>query len=74
MYFNFRLWLIKAFVRINRWDLVKVIIGRVYQWELVLTIHPPLLRAMMKALDWLIEPLHKAIIRAHKFHSAHDRP
>lgn len=73
MYFNFRLWLVEAFVRINRWDLVEDVIGRIYQWKLDLTIHPPLLRAMMEALDWLIEPLYKGIVRAHKFHSAHDR-
>ena len=73
MYFNFRLWLVEAFVRINRWDLVEDVVGRIYQWKLDLTIHPPLLRAMMEALDWLIEPLYKGIVRAHKFHSAHDR-
>ena len=71
MYFNFRLWLLEAFVRINRWDLVEDIIGRLYQWKLDLTLHPPLLHSMIEAVDWMIEPLHKQIIKGHKFFSTH---
>lgn len=58
MYYNFRLWLLESFVRINQWDKVEEIFGRLYQWKLDLTLHRPTLVAMHEALHWLIEPLY----------------
>ena len=57
MYYNFRLWLIESFVRINQWDGVEDIIGRVYGYKLDLTMHRPILTAMFEALEWFITPL-----------------
>ena len=58
MYYNFRLWLLESFVRINQWDMVDDIIGRLYDYRLDLTIHKPTLDAMFQAIEWFITPLY----------------
>ena len=58
MYYNFRLWLLESFVRINQWDMVDDVIGRIYGYKLDLTLHKPLLKAMFAALEWFIDPLY----------------
>lgn len=57
MYYNLRLWLLESFVRINQWNMVEDIVGRLYQWKLDLTLHQPTIYAMHEALAWFIEPL-----------------
>ena len=39
MYYNFRLWLLESFVRINQWNMVEEVIGKIYGWRLDLTLH-----------------------------------
>lgn len=73
MHYNFRLWLVESFVRINRWDLVEDVVGRIYSWKLDLTLHRPLLRSMLEAIDWLIEPLYHATIKGSKFLSTYTK-
>jgi len=58
MYYNFRLWLLESFVRINQWDMVDDIIGRLYDYRLDLTMHKPTLDAMFQAIEWFITPLY----------------
>jgi len=60
MHYNFRLCLLESFVRINQWDMVEDIIGRIYKYRLDLTLHRSLLNAMMEAVYWFIEPLYEA--------------
>jgi hypothetical protein len=60
MHYNFRLCLLESFVRINQWDMVEDIIGRIYKYSLDLTLHRSLLNAMMEAVSWFIEPLYES--------------
>lgn len=43
MHYNCRLWLIWGFIRINHWELVEEVLGKLYQWRYDLTLHRPLL-------------------------------
>jgi hypothetical protein len=61
MYYNFRLWLLESFVRLNQWDMVEDIIGRIYDYKLDLTLHKPLLEAMYDAIDWFISPMYSQL-------------
>jgi hypothetical protein len=63
MYYNPRLWLVESFVRINQWDQVDDVLGRIYQYRYDLTLHRPLLQAMSDALSWHIEPLYARIVK-----------
>ncbi len=64
MFYNFRLWLLESFVRINQWDHVEDIIGRIYSYKLDLSIHRPLLTAMFEALEWFITPIYQSVTKA----------
>lgn len=64
MYYNFRLWLLESFVRINQWDMVDDIIGRLYDYRLDLTMHKPTLDAMFQAIEWFITPLYTQVTRS----------
>lgn len=57
MAYNFKLWLCESFVRINEWELLEEIIGGFYEYRLDLTLHKPLLTALLEALEWFIDPL-----------------
>jgi hypothetical protein len=56
--FNYKLWLVEAFVRINDWERVEEIIGGIYDYKIDLTLHKPLLNSLFSALNWFIEPLY----------------
>jgi hypothetical protein len=51
--------LLEAFVRVNRWDLLEDVLGRLYRWRLDLSLHRGLLAALTEALEWAIEPVYK---------------
>ena len=57
MYYNFRLWLLQSFVKINQWDLVSDVVSKIYGSRLDLTFHWPTLQAMFEALEWFVTPL-----------------
>ena len=74
MHYNFRLWLLESFVRINQWDLVEDVMGRIYGYKYDNTLHRPLLNAMFDALAWFIEPLYNKIVNSSKFMQNYSKP
>ena len=63
MHYNFRFWLLESFVRINQWDMVEDVIGRLYDYRLDLTMHKPVLQAMYEAIEWFITPMYTSLTR-----------
>lgn len=64
MPFNFKINLLESFVRVNAWDHVEDLIGRIYDYKLDLTFSKSLLGCMLEALTWFIEPLYLPISKA----------
>jgi hypothetical protein len=58
MPFNFKLWLMEGFVRINEWERLDEILGGLYDYRVDMTIHKPLLESMFNAFHWFLEPLY----------------
>lgn len=59
MPFNFKLWLMESFVRINDWENLDIIFTGIYDQRLDLTLHKFLLQALLDALNWFIDPLYQ---------------
>jgi hypothetical protein len=57
MPFNFKLWLCECFIKINDWDSLEVIMEGLYEGRLDLTFHQGILKALIKAFHWFIDPL-----------------
>lgn len=58
MPFNFKLALCESFVRVNAWDHVDDILGRIYDYKVDLTMSKTLLGAMLEAINWFVDPLY----------------
>jgi hypothetical protein len=67
MYYNLRLWLLESSVRVNQWNMVTDIFGRLYKWKLDLTLHKPTLIAIYDTLSWFIQPIYQNYQKSQKF-------